>query len=126
MNNNQYPELKRLLSKWGFNLVLMLSLFAFTGFGVKSQTTPDKTQTTLVISSGIKLNKTICYRRALIKAPVISTTVCDFINVSRLHSCLIENHLKTLFATPVPLQTALFYRVKTSENSGDEHSSILG
>lgn len=119
-------NLKRLSSKWVFSLVLMLSFFAFTGFGPQSQIKPDKPQTTLVVNSGIKLKKTISYHSALVKAPVTSA-VFDFINLSRLHSCLVKIRFTTLSKTPVPLQTALFYRAKiTSENSGDEPATILG
>jgi hypothetical protein len=122
MSNTRYPEIKKAYSKWLFSLVLLLSFFAFSGFIAPTQIKLVKPQTTLVIGGATELSKSITYKRALIKTPVIKQQVLVFIDP---HNRQTNVRLAALSNFCIQPKTVLFYRVKTNLPNADDNPTIL-
>jgi hypothetical protein len=122
MSNIQYPDLKKASSKWLFAVVLLLSFFTNSGFITATQIKLVKPQTTLVVNGNIKLLKSITYKRALVKLPVIQQQVLVFID---LDSRQTNVRLSALSNFCLQSKTALFYRVKINLPNADDDPAIL-
>jgi hypothetical protein len=118
----QYPEIKKTSSKWLLPVVLLLSFFTFSGFIAPTQIKLVKPQTTLVIGGNTGLSKSITYKRALVKTPVIEQQVLVFID---LHNRQTNVRLVALSNFCVQPKTALFYRAKTNLPNADDDPTIL-
>jgi hypothetical protein len=122
MSNTQYPDLKKASSKWLFVVVLLLSFFTFSGFIAPTQIKLVKPQSTLVISGYAGLSKSITYKRALVKTPVIEQQVLVFIDLNNRQTNI---RLAALSNFCIQSKTGLFYRVKTNLPNADDDPAIL-
>lgn len=124
MNSAHY---KNLLSKWLFSALLITSFFTVGGFISQTQTNPRKPQTTLTVGSGAPLVKSISYKRALKSPQPQYLSLFSFVDADYLYTQQVKVRTTELSATVLPLQTKLFYKVKTiSQNRDDEPYSLIG
>ena len=118
---------KRLFSKWLLAVVLLLSLFSFSGFRAQTQAYLDKPQTTLTINSWPEIIRCLSFNRALLFQFSSQIPVSSFIDLSRLHTLQTNIRLITFSGFCIELQTGLFYKVKCiSSDSNEEPPAILG
>lgn len=115
---------KRLSSKWLLAVVLLLTFFTFSGFGVQDQTKPGKPQTTLVASYRSEVIKSISYNRLLISC-LKNKSFPAFIDLSDLYSQQVKTSLSVLSGYYIRLQTHLFYKIKTTSSGTDDDPAII-
>ena len=122
MSNTRYPEIKKASSKWLFAVVLLLSFFTFSGFIAPAQIKLDKPQTTISVNTDAGLSKSITYKRAVIKTPVIEQQAFVFIDLNNRQT---KVRLAALSNFCIQSKTGLFYRVKTILPNADDDPTIL-
>jgi len=118
---------KNLLSKWLLSALLITSFFTIAAFISQTQSNPRKPQTTLTVGAGSPLVKSISYKRALKSPQPQYLSLFSFVNADHLYTQQVKVRTAELSTTVLPLQTALFYKVKTiSQNRDDEPYSLIG
>jgi len=116
---------KGLPSKWLLTVVLLLTFFTFSGFGVNGQIRLCKPQTTLVVSYRSEVIKSINYNRLLITPQLKNSTFSAFVDLSDLYSHQIKTRLTILSGYHLQLQTHLFYKVKTTSSATDDDPAVI-
>lgn len=127
MSKTQHPGSKNRFSRGLFAVALLLGIFTCSGFIAQNQPKFDRQQTTLVVSAGTKLSKNIAYNWLIVKTLTEKRSALHFADLIRLHNHRIKVRFAELNRLYIPLQTGLFYRIKTpAHQAGDNPVVLLG
>jgi hypothetical protein len=115
-NIRQYNNQSR-ISKWLLATVLILSFFIFSGLPVPLKTKPDALQTTLVVNTQNRFEKSICYNRAfrqtLVKHQVNQFLVVPATNLTVLRNQQVKAQMINCCSIMIRRQSGFFYHGKT-------------
>jgi hypothetical protein len=123
MNRNNCHIDKKAPTKWLFAIVLLLSLFAFSGAAVQTQFNHDVPQTTLIAGAPIRSVKSISYGRAFLQThhqQAFSFLKSSIINIGRLHNRQIKIRIEALKKCCPRVNVFTFLHLKTFPQSTDD------
>ena len=128
MNSTGSKKLKLLTSKWLFAAVLLLSIFAVSGYTIKLPNHGAVQPSTLVIVSQTSLAKSISYKRGLRSAyhkPFVPEYLIADADISHAYDLALKHRITRLKKAFLPAKRPFLSFQKTIPHSADDEPSYL-